>query len=94
LQIETQDITYTPAGAAAPVTYKQIVTSWDYKDLNVTCERCHGPGSEHFAGAGVDVTKLIMPQHLTAKAASETCGQCHANHDGRSVTPAGVYKPA
>lgn len=94
LQLEMQDITYTPAGATTPVTYKQIVTSWDYKDLNVTCERCHGPGSEHFSSAGVDVTKLIMPQYLTTKAASETCGQCHGNHDGRSITPAGVFKPA
>lgn len=95
LKLEMQDITYTPVGATTPTTYKQIVTSWDYKDLNVTCERCHGPGSEHFNSVtGLDKTKLIMPQYLTSKAANETCGQCHANHDGRSITPAGVFKPA
>lgn len=95
LQLEMEDITYTPAGSSTPVTYKQIVKSWDYKDLNVTCERCHGPGSEHFNSiTGLDTTKLIMPQYLTVKAANEACGQCHGNHDGRSVTPAGVFKPA
>jgi hypothetical protein len=95
LKLDMRDITYTPAGATTPTTYKQIVTRWDYKDMNVGCERCHGPGSEHIAlASSFDITKLIMPQYLTAKAANETCGQCHANHDGRSITPAGVFKPA
>jgi len=86
LKIETQN--FGPG-------YNEIVTYWEYKDLNVTCERCHGPGSEHFAaGKGLDLTKLIMPQYLTHQAAAETCGQCHGNHDGRSITPAGIYKPA
>ncbi len=85
LQIETADIG----------NYKEVVTWWDYKDLNVTCERCHGPGSEHVDPTNLfDKTKLIMPQYLTTKAANETCGQCHGNHDGRSLTPAGIYKPA
>ncbi|MBK9797522.1 MAG: hypothetical protein IPP58_13705 [Holophagaceae bacterium] len=59
-----------------------VVVAWDYKDLNISCERCHGPGSEHAASS--DKAKIIAPQHLTAKAGNETCGQCHGNHDGRS----------
>ena len=70
--------------------FKQVVSNWDYLDLNMTCERCHGPASEHVS----DKTKLIMPQYLTVEAAAETCGQCHGNHDGRSLTPEGVFKPA
>jgi len=70
--------------------FKAVVIDWEYADLNVTCERCHGPASEHIS----DKTKLIMPQYLTIKAAAETCGQCHGNHDGKSENPQGIFKPA
>jgi hypothetical protein len=72
--------------------YKAVVTDWDYKDLNITCERCHGPGSEHAKSS--EKTQIISPRYLTAKAGNELCGQCHGNHDGRSITPPGIYKPA
>ena len=72
--------------------YKAVVTDWDYKDLNMTCERCHGPGSEHAKSS--DKAQIISPQFMTAKAGNELCGQCHGNHDGRSITPPGIYKPA
>lgn len=72
--------------------YKSVVVNWDYKDLNITCERCHGPGSDH-AQAG-DPAKIITLRNLTAKAGNEACGQCHGNHDGRSQRPSGVFKPA
>jgi hypothetical protein len=71
--------------------YKSVVTYWDYKDMNVTCERCHGPGSEHAQTS--DRTKIISPQYLTAKAGNELCGQCHGSHDGKSQNPMGVFKP-
>jgi hypothetical protein len=71
--------------------YKAIVTGWDYKDLNVTCERCHGPGSEHAKTS--DKTRIISPKYLTAKAGNEACGQCHGSHDGKSQKPMGIYKP-
>jgi len=70
--------------------YKAVVTSFDYKDLDITCERCHGPGSEH-ASTG-DKTKIISPQYLSAKAGNELCGQCHASHAGKSIRPQGVFK--
>ncbi len=74
------------------VTFKSVVTAFDYKDLNVTCENCHGPGSEHVAS--VDKTKIISPQYLTAKASNELCGQCHASHAGKSEAPMGIFKYA
>jgi hypothetical protein len=82
VQIKTKDF----------ADYKAVVTDWDYKDLNITCERCHGPGSEHAKSSAK--TQIISPQYLTAKAGNELCGQCHGNHDGRSITPPGIYKPA
>jgi hypothetical protein len=86
LRITTQDFT------AGTPSYKGVVTSFDYRDLNVTCERCHGPGSEHASGASK--LKIISPQHLTARAANELCGQCHAAHAGKSETPYGIHKYA
>jgi len=71
--------------------YKSIITDWDYKDLNVSCERCHGPGSEHAKTS--DKTQIIKPEYLTAKASNELCGQCHASHDGKSKNPMGIFKP-
>ncbi len=73
-------------------TYRAVVTAFDYVDLNMTCERCHGPGSEHVASRAV--TDIITPQNLTARASNELCGQCHASHAGKSIAPAGVFKPA
>lgn len=71
--------------------YKSVVTYWDYKDLNISCEHCHGPGSEHAKTS--DKTKIIMPRYLTAKAGNELCGQCHGSHDGKSQSPMGIFKP-
>lgn len=81
LKIQTRDIG----------NEKAIVLNWDYKDLNVTCERCHGPGSDHAKSS--DKTQIVSPRHLTAKAGNQLCGQCHGSHDGKSQNPMGVYKP-
>jgi hypothetical protein len=70
-------------------TYKGVVTAFDYIDIDVTCEKCHGPGSDHATG---EVEKIITPQHLSVKASNELCGQCHSSHVGKSKTPAGVFK--
>ncbi len=71
-------------------TFKSVVTAFDYKDLNVTCETCHGPGSEHAATG--DKAKIISPQYVTAQASNELCGQCHASHSGKSSNPMGIFK--
>ncbi|MCK5671331.1 carboxypeptidase regulatory-like domain-containing protein [Candidatus Bathyarchaeota archaeon] len=70
-------------------TYKAVVTAFDYKDLDVTCERCHRPGSEHVSG---ERSNIITPQYLSAEASNELCGQCHASHSGKSMTPEGIFK--
>jgi Carboxypeptidase regulatory-like domain len=70
--------------------HKQVVTHFDYIDLNTTCERCHGPGSEH--ADTEDKAKIISPKFLTVKAGNELCGQCHGSHSGKSERPMGVHK--
>jgi predicted CXXCH cytochrome family protein len=44
----------------------------------ITCENCHGAGSEHVAGGG-DVTKIFNPLKHSAKEVDEKCQSCHAN---------------
>jgi len=42
----------------------------------VTCENCHGAGSEHVAGGG-DVTKIFNPAKGSAKEIDQKCLSCH-----------------
>lgn len=47
------------------------------KDLiNVGCEMCHGPGSNHILGGG-DPAKILNPAKLDPEQANEICGRCH-----------------
>jgi len=43
----------------------------------VTCENCHGAGSEHVAGGG-DVTKIFNPAKASAKDVDAKCLGCHS----------------
>jgi hypothetical protein len=48
----------------------------DLDQINTTCERCHGPGSEHAAAPSKD--NMINPEtDLTAEQANNLCGMCH-----------------
>jgi hypothetical protein len=71
-----------------------LVDSYSYQDVNITCERCHGPGSEHISPpSGVHMKDaIIQPRVLSARAAQESCGQCHAAHSGSSKVPLGQFK--
>ena len=42
----------------------------------VTCENCHGAGSEHVAGGG-DVTKIFNPAKHSPKEVTAVCETCH-----------------
>jgi hypothetical protein len=50
-------------------------------EINIGCENCHGPGSEHVAEP--DSWRFIVsPQNLSAERASVVCGRCHDRRQG------------
>lgn len=59
----------------------------EYELMNIGCEDCHGPGSNHILYGG-DPTKIVNPANLTKAQQSEICGRCHVT--SKSV-PAGTY---
>ncbi len=64
------------AAYAGMVNVFDIDGDGNLDQINTTCERCHGPGSEH-ASSG-DKTKIINPRDLTAEQANNLCGMCHS----------------
>ncbi len=66
------------------------LTHYSYDELNIGCEKCHGPGSDHASASDSERLKyIIAPDHLTQKAATELCGRCHSR--GHSADPDGAY---
>ncbi|MCB9597286.1 MAG: hypothetical protein H6719_31465 [Sandaracinaceae bacterium] len=47
------------------------------EQLNVGCEGCHGPGSDHLDARGRGVA-IVQPALLTPGRATTVCGRCHA----------------
>lgn len=67
----------------------RIVAAGFPEQLNVGCERCHGPGELHVRertdGAsppGVD-TSIVNPKHLSHELRSGICQQCHQQGEER-----------
>ena len=94
-----QAMTKTASGETLPKLYTAILytgddpTVIDYEGdgemelMNIGCENCHGPGSNHVLGGG-DPTKIVNPKSLKPAQQAELCGQCHINSNS---VPAGTY---
>ncbi|WP_020677251.1 cytochrome c3 family protein [Geopsychrobacter electrodiphilus] len=53
------------------------------EEMNVGCESCHGPGSDHQAANGLGVA-IVTPQNLPVERASMLCGRCHSRPEGNN----------
>lgn len=78
------------APSNSPFTFAAIKT-YGFIDENITCEHCHGPGSEHATGGGGRGNAIINPRYLTAENERQLCGKCHAYDDGTNAKPAQDY---
>ena len=45
-------------------------------EINIGCESCHGPGSEHVANGGRS-RFIVNPKYLSSERSSVVCGRCH-----------------
>ncbi len=50
-------------------------------EINIGCESCHGPGSEHVANGGRS-RFIVNPKYLSSERASVVCGRCHDRRQG------------
>ncbi len=66
------------------------IKTYRFMDENITCEQCHGPGSEHASNPGRG-NSIINPSLLTAEAERQVCGKCHTYDDATNAKPAQTY---
>ena len=57
-------------------------------EINIGCENCHGPGSEHVANGGRSGL-IVNPKYLSAERSSVVCGRCHDRRQGYGGPVAG-----
>lgn len=53
----------------------------------VSCERCHGPGSDH-VGTG---SKMVVPSRLDSERRDDVCRQCHLIGEARIERPGRTF---
>lgn len=74
---------------AGKVNYYDIDGDGDLDQINIGCERCHGPGEDHAVNFPGDTSKIINPsKDLTPTQANNLCGMCHTR--GKSL-PNGTF---
>jgi hypothetical protein len=61
-------------------------------EINVGCESCHGPGSEHVANGGRS-RFIVNPKLLSAERSSVVCGRCHDRRQGYGGPTNGYTQP-
>lgn len=53
-------------------------------EMNIGCESCHGPGSEHQAAGGLGKF-IVTPKNITPEREVMICGSCHTRGDSKGT---------
>ncbi len=65
-------------------------------EVNVGCETCHGPGSEHIENAGLGdhfPYATVNPKFLSVERETAVCGRCHDRRQGPGGPTLGYTQP-
>ena len=70
---------------AAEVLYRHTTgfnaTANSWAEKNISCEACHGPGSEHIMAKKEErAAKILNPEKLTPRQQISLCGRCHGQY--------------
>jgi predicted CXXCH cytochrome family protein len=63
----------------SPQKYAKAKFSGTYAELNIGCEACHGPGSNHVNAPSKN--NIVNPAKLTQQLSISVCAQCHTVFD-------------
>jgi hypothetical protein len=78
---ETDEWLYRPYPAALHRADDPSYPDYDHDGIsdivNVSCEACHGPGSQHILASG-NPEMIVNPSDLEPAEANMVCGQCHS----------------
>ncbi len=90
-QVEQKTWKTIPADDATTECLGCHTTAFDaaaktWVEAGVSCQMCHGPGSEHMTASDKKAT-IVRPETLEPHARAAICGQCHST--GRD--PSGKY---
>ncbi len=69
------------AQAVLDVNAEMHPVSGTTQEMNIGCETCHGPGSEHVNAGGAGKF-IVSPSNITPERASNICAQCHSRPQG------------
>lgn len=75
--------TYT-ATAAFDYKGEKNPESGQLQELNVGCESCHGPGSEHLSAGGKGKF-IITPKNITPEREVQICASCHTRSNSNDM---------
>ncbi|MCA9608815.1 MAG: hypothetical protein KC619_24595 [Myxococcales bacterium] len=87
---------YSASGLMSPWGELDFDGDGRLEQINVGCEGCHGPGSDHLRASGNGVA-IVQPRLLTPGRANALCGRCHSRgappwtSEG-AIVPAGVRR--
>ena len=71
---------YLARAANDPAGEMNVDDDPELDEINIGCENCHGPGSEHVASATSRF--IVNPKKLSAERAAVVCGRCHDRRQG------------
>jgi predicted CXXCH cytochrome family protein len=80
-QLEATSDGWWARGVADPNGAYDLDGDGRLEEINIGCESCHGPGSEHLESS-VRGSRIVTPSALTPGRESMICGACHSSPEG------------